>query len=231
MCSLIADVTVRCTGNYVFDNAAVQPAEARFTALPRLYDPATIRHLEALGVGLGWSCLEVGAGGGSIVRWLATRVGPGGRVLATDIDTRFLNARDQPPVEVLRHAITSDPLPEASFDLVHTRLVLAHLPERETALARMIGALKPGGWLLVEEFDTFSMLPDSEINPVEQSLPLSMAMYRIMTAHGVDLRLGRLLPGRLKALGLADIDAEGRVLLWQGGSPGSMLLRANFEQR
>jgi hypothetical protein len=35
-------------------------------ALPLLYDPGTIRHLEQLGVGLGWRCLEVGAGGGSI---------------------------------------------------------------------------------------------------------------------------------------------------------------------
>lgn len=51
-----------------------------------------------------------------------------------------------------------------------------------------------------------------------------------MTERGVDLRLGRLLPGRLRALGLADIDAEGRVVLWQAGSPGSQLQRANFEQ-
>lgn len=218
------------TSAYVFDNAAVQQTETRFTALPQLFDSSTTRHLATLGVGAGWSCLEVGAGGGSIARWLAARVGPGGRVVATDIDPRFLHSIDQPPIEVLQHDITSDPLPEASFDLVHTRLVLSHIPERATALARMIGALKPGGWLLVEEFDSLSMLPDSTINAVEELLPIHQAMYRVMTARGVDLRFGRLLPGRLKALGLTNIDAEGRVLLWQGGSPGSRLMRANFEQ-
>jgi hypothetical protein len=70
---------------YVFDNAAEEQTRERFATLPRLYDPGTIRHLEALGVGAGWRCLEVGAGGGSVARWLAERVGPIGRVLATDI--------------------------------------------------------------------------------------------------------------------------------------------------
>jgi len=216
--------------HYVFDNATEQQAEERFDALPRLFDATTIRHFETIGVRPGWSCLEVGAGGGSIARWLAERVGPDGHVLATDIDTRFLSGLNQPPVEVLRHDIATDPLPEARFDLAHTRLVLAHVAGREAALARMISALKPGGWLLIEEFDTHSMPPDQGINPVEEMLPLYRLMLEMMTARGVDLRLGRLLPGRFRELGLTEIDAEGRSVLWYGGSTFSALLRANFEQ-
>ena len=215
---------------YVFDNAAEQLTEARFTALPRLYDSTTFRHLDALGVGPGWSCLEVGAGGGTVARWLAERVGPGGRVVATDIDTRFLDTLNQPPIEVMRHDITTDPLPEAGFDLVHTRLVLSHLPGRDAALARIVSVLKPGGWLMIEEFDSLSMQPNTEINPFEEFLPLNQAMLEIMTERGVDLRLGRMMPGRLRKLGLSDVDAEGRVVLWQSGSIGGTLLRANFEQ-
>ena len=41
-------------------------------------DPLTVRYLLRLGVGDGWRCLEVGAGAGSIVRWLSDRVGPNG---------------------------------------------------------------------------------------------------------------------------------------------------------
>jgi len=52
---------------------------------------------------------------------------------------------------VRRHNMATEPLPEAAFDLVHARLVLMHLPEREQALARMISALKPAGWLIDEE--------------------------------------------------------------------------------
>lgn len=215
---------------YVFDNAAEQQTGARFDALPRLFDATTIHHLESLGVGPGWSCLEVGAGGGSIARWLAERVRPSGYVLATDIDTRFLDSLNQPPIEVLRHDITTDPLPESAFDLAHTRLVLSHLPGRDAALDRIIRALKPGGWLLTEEFDSLSMQPNTDINPVEEMLPLYRTMLEMMTARGVDLRLGRLLPGRLRQLGLTEIDAEGRTILWHAGSTFSALLRANFEQ-
>ena len=91
---------------YVFDNAAERQARERFAALPRIYDPGTIRHLQALGVTAGWRCLEVGAGGGSIALWLAERVGPSGYVLATDLDTRFLEPLARPTLEVRRHDIT-----------------------------------------------------------------------------------------------------------------------------
>ena len=70
---------------YIFDNAASQ-ASQRFGSLEALYDPRTLTMLEATGVGPGWQCLEVGAGGGSVAAWLAERVGASGHVLVTDID-------------------------------------------------------------------------------------------------------------------------------------------------
>ena len=73
---------------YTLDNAWNQ-ASARLAALEAVFDSGTIRYLDGIGVGDGWRCLEVGAGGGSIAAWLARRVGAGGCVLATDIDTRF----------------------------------------------------------------------------------------------------------------------------------------------
>jgi hypothetical protein len=59
---------------YVFDTAAEREARARFAALPALYDPGMVRHPVALGVGPGWRCLEVGAGGGSVAQGLAARL-------------------------------------------------------------------------------------------------------------------------------------------------------------
>src|SRR5262252_2571366 len=144
--------------SYVFDNAATQ-TPARFAALATIFDPGTVRHLMTIGVADGWHCLEVGGGGGSIASWLCDRVGPTGRVIATDIDTRFLETLDKNNLEVLRHDLVTDPLPQGRFDLVHTRLVLMHLPEREQVLARLAAALKPGGWLVAEEFDSLLMRP------------------------------------------------------------------------
>ena len=112
---------------YLLDNRRDEAGE-RFDALAALYDPVTIRHFHTLGVGDGWRCLEVGAGGGSVVRHLADRVGTSGRVLATDIEPRFLEPlRDLANVDVARHDVAVDPLPEAEFDLIHARLVLVHV--------------------------------------------------------------------------------------------------------
>src|SRR5882724_9938718 len=154
---------------YLLDNAG-RETPARFNALTSLFDSGTIRHFENCGVGSGWQCLEIGGGGGSIASWLAARVGGMGRVVATDIDPRFLKALNHPLVEVWQHNIVSDPLPEAAFDLVHARLVLIHVPQREEVLRRMIRALKPGGWLLSEEFDSASLIPDPGVNPGETLL-------------------------------------------------------------
>src|SRR5205085_6144894 len=123
------------------DNRKAEAGD-RFEALAAVYDPMTAGHFDLLGVGPGWRCLEVGAGGGSVVRHLAERVGPTGRVLATDIEPRFLEPlAGLDNVDVARHDIVVDPLPEAQFDLIHARLVLIHVPERLAVLHRLAAAL------------------------------------------------------------------------------------------
>jgi SAM-dependent methyltransferase len=134
---------------------------ARFAALCQLFDDNSIHHLINCGVTTGWHCLVVGAGGGSVATWLADRVGASGYVLATDIDPRFLKPLRLPNMEVRRHDVAVDVLPQDAFDLVHARLVLHHIPQREKALQSMISTLKPGGWILVEDHDSVSMPPGS----------------------------------------------------------------------
>ena len=213
---------------YVLDNSGKEAA-SRFQALANAFDAGTIRHLEDLGVGPGWQCLEVGGGGGSIAAWLAARVTPTGHLLVTDIDPRFLESLNLPNTEILRHNIVTDPLPEAAFDLVHARLVLMHIPEREATLARMTAALKPGGWLIDEEID-ISMFPDPASFPGEVHSKTFDAMLRVMDDRGVDHRFGRRLFGQLRALGLINVAADGRTSIWSVGSPGAALLRSNYEQ-
>jgi SAM-dependent methyltransferase len=114
------------TLGYTLDNAWRQARE-RLVSLEALADPVSIPHLEALGVGEGWRCLEVAAGAGSLADWLCRRVGPSGYVLATDLDPRLLDGLQQPNLEVRQHNILTDPLPEAAFDLVHARNLLLRM--------------------------------------------------------------------------------------------------------
>jgi SAM-dependent methyltransferase len=216
------------TGPYALDNARPEALE-RFPALANAFDPGTRRHFDEIGVSTGWRCLEVGGGGGSIARWLAERVGPAGHVLVTDLDARHLRFVDTPGIEVRVHDIAADPLPAASFDLVHARLVLLHVRDRELALANMIAALKPGGWLIDEEFDS-SVFPDPARNPGESLLKTHLALARTLDERGVDRNFGRHLFGRLRALGLEHVGAEGRTFMWPAGSPGPAMMRANYSQ-
>jgi 2-polyprenyl-3-methyl-5-hydroxy-6-metoxy-1,4-benzoquinol methylase len=127
---------------YLLDNAWAQARE-RLGLLETALNPGSIRHLETLGVDAGWRCLDVGAGSGSISEWLCRQVGARGHVLATDVDTRFLDELKYPNLEVLRHDITIEALPERVFDLVYARTVLTHLAGRDVALQRMAAALNP----------------------------------------------------------------------------------------
>jgi 2-polyprenyl-3-methyl-5-hydroxy-6-metoxy-1,4-benzoquinol methylase len=214
---------------YALENGAAQ-ARDRFVALSALFDTGTIRHLEERGVSSGWHCLEVGGGGGSIAAWLSGRVGPRGRVVVTDINTRFLETLHRPNLEVRQHNIVTDALPEAAFDLVHARLVLMHLPEREAVLTRLVAALKPGGWLIDEEFDALALQADPELSSSEEFLQSIIAFHRVLTQRGVDLRFGRLLFSRMRALGLDNVGAEARQFMLPGRSVGVSLVRSNFDQ-
>jgi SAM-dependent methyltransferase len=212
--------------DYFLDNKG-RHAEERYRALSELYDARTIHYIKGLGIEEGWSCLEVGGGGGSIASWLCNQVGDSGRVLATEIDPGFLRALPFSNLEVRCHDIQRDELPEQQFDLAHTRLVLLHLREREMALEKMITSLKPGGWLVLEEFDSLSIVPDPAVNPGEEVLKIRVAFERLLTARGVDLRYGRLLPQRLRAHGLVNVGAEASLTMW--GAATSML-KLNFEE-
>src|SRR5438309_9955657 len=125
----------------------------RLAAIEAGLDPLTIECLEKIGVGEGWRCLEIGAGGGSIAEWLCGRVGPSGKVVATDLQTKFLEAIEASNLEVRKHDITKRDLEQETFDLVSARKVLEHLPEPTQALSRSAAAVRPGGWLLVEDTD------------------------------------------------------------------------------
>jgi hypothetical protein len=136
--------------SYLLDNQGRQAGD-RFGALAAMFDAWTRAHIEALGIADGWSCWEVGAGGPSVPAWLASRVAPSGRVVATDLDVSWMSA--DAAFAVRRADVAADPAPEGPFELVHARLVLVHVPQRDEALRRMVGALAAGGRLVLEDFD------------------------------------------------------------------------------
>ncbi|GAA0445570.1 methyltransferase [Streptomyces olivaceiscleroticus] len=207
---------------YVFDNDSTHSRE-QHRCLAAAYDPVTLERLAATGVGDGWRCLEIGAGGGSVARWLAARVAPTGEVTATDVKPHHIPAT--PLLTVRRHDVVTDPLPEAAFDLVVARLVLQHLPERVAVLDKLVRALKPGGVLQIDEFDTSYEPP--LLAPDARAAELYSAFLRAkaaaMRAGGGDPHWGRRVPAAMRAAGLVDIDPLPHIELRHARSAGLRL--------
>ena len=195
--------------DYLLDNRAAA-AKRRFGALSALFDDGTLRHIAALGIQPGWRCWEVEAGGPSVPNWLAGRAGPDGHVLATDIDTSWIDGV-APQVEVRRHDIARDDLPPGVFDLIHARLVLCWIPERDQALRRMAAALRPGGWLLIEDFDPglqSAASIDAYLPEHDNASKLRAGFGALAARRGADPAYGRKLPRLLAGQGLADVAAD-----------------------
>ncbi len=189
---------------------------ARLTGLEAMFDPVTTGVLAQLGVGSGWRCAEVAAGGGSVVRWLADRVGPTGQIVATDLDIRHLRAIEAPNVQVLCHDLTVEECPGEPFDLLHARALVEHLPDREKALERLASWVRPGGWLVVEDCDWTMRFPVTPA-PVFEKV-LAMGLDLMCTAFTYDTAFGRALPTLLSDQGLVDIGCQASSRLTRGGS-------------
>jgi SAM-dependent methyltransferase len=209
---------------YLLDNAADEAAD-RFAGLSALFDPVTFSHLDAVGISTGWRCWEVGAGGPSVPAWMVRRVGGAGHVVATDIDTRWLARAlaDQagPAVEVRTHDVARDDPPEGAFDLVHARLVLVHVPDRAEALRRMVGALRPGGWLVLEDFDPALVAPaclEATSPAQERANKIRAGFIELLRRRQVDVQYGRKLPRLLREAGLLDVAADAYFPVTQPGA-------------
>jgi ubiquinone/menaquinone biosynthesis C-methylase UbiE len=191
----------------------------RLSLLESVTDPKTIYRLEAIGVRESWNCLEVGAGTGSIAVWLANRVGHTGRVVATDINTRFLQDLSIQNLEVRTHDITKDDLEEDRYDLAHCRALLAHLSDPEKALEQMSRALKRGGWIFVEEPDygLFEAIDPhypsaSTFNKLMRTGLDAMEKRRAMNPY-----FGRRVRSLVEKLGFLEVDHDALVHVCRGG--------------
>ena len=213
---------------YVLQRASSPEVErARLRLLEAFHDPVSAGQLGAIGVGEGWRCLDVGAGAGSVTRMLAQRVGSTGSVLAVDLDTGVLDALASDRVEVRRHDLMSDELPEAAFDLVHARLLLMFLSPRLGALERLVSAARPGGWIatVAPDFHAAALSPSTTVWRRVWSRLLDAAM-----ASGWDPAYGARLGSDMHAAGLAEVHIEHISRCSPSGSLGPRLLSLTVER-
>jgi ubiquinone/menaquinone biosynthesis C-methylase UbiE len=108
---------------------------------------------------------DLGAGNGRYSLALATRVGTTGKVYATELDQkkleqirRAVRSRKLPNVEVIAGGISATNLPAACCDALFSRNVYHHLTDPGAINADIHRALRPGGRLLVIDFEPGGIL-------------------------------------------------------------------------
>jgi SAM-dependent methyltransferase len=148
-------------------------------------------------------------------------------VVATDLDVRALGELTEENLEVRRHDIVTDDLETDHYDLIHARLFLEHLPERDAVLAKLVRALRPGGCIVLESVDYVAAVPVSGLGAAEHAHSQTVRLEEL-TKLGLDLYLGRQLPQKLRAGGLIEVGNEGRVFVMEGGSPGARWFRLSL---
>ncbi len=217
--------------DYVFQ-ATEEPRElVRLQMLERIFDAGTQRRMLATGLTTGWHCLEVGAGAGSIVRWLEQRVGPSGKVVALDTNPRFLRGSSSSTIEIMQGDICDTELPLATFDLVHARYVMIHIAEYRKAFERMLRCVKPGGWVVIEEPDF--QAARAVTGPEESRLSFGRvtdAIERMFTSLGMDYALGAQLPALFQEYDLSHLTVEHEGHLSAGGAMVAQLMKLSAEQ-
>ena len=167
--------------------------------------------------------LEIGAGGGSIARWLGDRVGSEGRVVAIDLETRWL--ADDPGIEGLAQAdIMTDEIERDAFDLVHCRLLLHHLRGKQVeAVRRLVSTLRLGGILVASECYLGAMRASSTHAFAE----LWRGLYAALPNADYDWPVS--LAATLEAAGLGAVEAQGDVGMVRGATPEAEILRLSVE--
>ena len=164
--------------------------------------------LERLGIGPGWTCADVGAGGGDVSVALAEIVGRDGRVYAVDSDP---SSRDVVAEAAAAHsqvlAVTQAGedlrLPEP-VDLAFCRFLLMHVLDPLVVLSRMAGATRPGGWVVAQE-------------PITSAGRIDGTPFSMPGARHPDV--GALLPALVRDAGLDVVDAWAEAQAGAGTGP------------
>ena len=182
----------------------------RLVRQAQAYSPEASWLLEQVGAKPGWRAVDVGCGPIGIMDLLSCRLGPTGETVGVDNEPRMIAmARDVAAefgitnLTLVQAEATDTKLERGSFDLAHARHVLVNVPAPERVVAELTALVRPGGVVALEELDWVSWTCQPP-HPAWDRLRDALRDFR--ARRGLDVYMGRRLPGLLRGAGLDDVN-------------------------
>lgn len=216
--------------NYPFDRG--WPAEfERLRLLESEYDDLSQFACISAGLRPTFRCLDVGAGGGSMARWLSKQVADAKQVTALDshVDTNLLSEANSSGLDVVSADATNFEFGCEQFDLIHIRFLLVHLASRNDLLNKLAKALTRNGAIVAVESSYSSWqvpIEYVELSQVKQAYLDAMARQ-----VGWPLELGDELPARLRSAGLEVTSSLGKRAFCSSGNNVSRLVSLSLQSQ
>jgi ubiquinone/menaquinone biosynthesis C-methylase UbiE len=195
--------------DYVLSRTSEEYQRLRWQA--RLWEQITAQALDRVGISPGMRCLDVGCGPGEVMRLMAGRVGASGHVTGIDNDGRL----GREALDILRTTVpgqfefvhadaeTADELPGGRFDLVYARFLMFHLRDPVAMLRRLYAWTRPGGVMLVQDYDCHPMGVLPRLATWEE---FERVFHGVCEKAGRDPRIGQQLPLHFAAAGVGEPD-------------------------
>ena len=165
----------------------------------KMLEPITQSVLDRIGLSTGMSCLDLGCGPGEVMRLMAERVGPTGRVVGIDVDDRLgtemlsiLHGSGYEQCSFVTGKVQGlEEIETGYFDLVFARLLLLHVEDPVLALHKMYSRVKPGGRIVVQDF----YFPTMDSYPtIEALVEFGTVFFGVYDKEGRETRMGLKLP-------------------------------------
>ena len=201
---------------------ANQPSELERLRLQSLvWEPSGRQLLAKVDDRSGGRALDVGCGALGWLRILSEWVGPSGQVVGTDMDERLLNAARSfldaegiSNVELLVDDLFESKLEPQSFDLVHARYQIAPLGRGREQVASYRRLVRPGGSLVLEEWDLGSWHFNPPAPAAERLIRLLSEIFAVLGGEA-----GRGLPALLRDIGIDEPEIDAHVIALKPGHP------------
>jgi SAM-dependent methyltransferase len=178
----------------------------RLRAQARAWEFATRRVFEKIRLRQGMTCLDVGCGPGEVMRLMGEVVGTSGHVVGLDADARIgneaiaaLRATGSSQFDFVKGTVENlAGVGSQRFDVVYARLLLIHLSDPVSALKKMYALTRPGGYIIVQDYD-FGTL---HLNRFSGSDELNKVLFETYEKSGRDIHIGSRLPAHFMAAGI-----------------------------